>query len=314
MNTRLPKAVLHGSFVFFAAGAMLISGCAKDGGEEEAKSPFGTSGIPPKLRGSAGAGGTPIIAGGNARSEPIQITPEEDIVFTDPDNPDAGIPELERLMAAPKKGPWEDSETLARQEAAREGKPILIWFTDSARSPMCKALSQELFATSEFGKWAEDHVVRLRIDTGFEVDDTDLSLDEKITRKTDIANYVKKLKKRYKVLGHPTVLMLNPSGEVLWRDTGYKRGEGDFYWGLIKQAEAASAYQYTSWRKSLEGKGYREWEGKKGKKVFAKLVSYSEGKLILIEPGGERYKTDESKLSKKDRKWIEEQKALRGIE
>ncbi len=297
--------------IAFSAVLLLIS-C---GEKEPEKKPFGPTGIPAPLRADASVeGGTPVAPGGNAQPNIIGITPQEDIVFTDPDNPDAGIPELENLMAAPKKGPWEDSITLARQEAVREGKPILLWFTDSNKSPMCKALSQELFATAAFGKWAEKNMVRLRVDSSISVDDTGMSLDEKVNRQINMRNFVKTLKKRYKVLGHPTVLVLNPGGEVVWRDTGYKRGEADYFWGLIKQAEAASSHQYKSWRKELEGKGYREWEGHRGKKVFAKLVSYSKGTLILIEPGGERYKTDEMRLSKDDRKWIEEQKALRGIE
>ena len=103
---------------------------------------------------------------------PLNLTPEEDIVFTDPDNPDANLPELSTLLTAPKRrGPWEESETIAKQRAAREGKPLLIWFTDSARSPMCKALSQELFSTPEFESWASEKLIRLRVDANVQVND-----------------------------------------------------------------------------------------------------------------------------------------------
>lgn len=285
------------------------------GQKEVEEKPFGPTGIPPQLRSNSKVeGGTPVQPGGNNQADIFGITPQEDIVFTDPDNPDAGIPELADLMSAPKRGPWEDSITLARQEAVREGKPMLVWFTDSSKSPMCKALSQELFGTAAFGKWAEKNVVRLRVDSAIKVDDTGMSLDEKINRQSETRSYVKRLKKRYRVLGHPTLLVLNPGGEVVWRDTGYKRGEGDFTWGLIKQAEAASSHQYEIWRKQLAAKGYREWEGRRGRRVFAKLVNYSDGKLVLIEPGGERYKTDESQLSRSDQKWIAQQKKLRGLD
>ncbi len=156
--------------------------------------------------------------------------------------------------------------------------------------------------------------MRLRVDSSIKIDDAGMSLDDKVNRQAETRKYVKRLKKQYRVLGHPTLLVLNPGGEVVWRDTGYKRGEADFTWGLIKQARAAAAHQFKTWRKQLTSKGYREWEGQRGRKVFAKLVNYSEGKLILIEPGGERYKTDESRLSKSDQKWVAEQKKLRGIE
>jgi len=302
-----------GKFILASGIAFLLAACAKDKGID-LESSLPPTGMGPKIRaGTDTAGGTAIIPGGNATPGPIQITPQEDIAWTGFDG--EGIPELETLMAAPKKGPWEDSITIARQTAAREGKPVLIWFTDSSRSPMCKALSNELFGTAPFGKWAEDRIVRLRIDSNLDAaKEPTMSMDDWASMKTDVGNYVQALKKRYKVLGHPTILVLNPSGEVLWKDSGYKRGEADFLWGLIKQAEAASTHDYQSWRKNLENKGYREWEGKRGRKVFAKLVSYSKGTLILIEPGGERYKTAESRLSKDDRKWIEEQKTSRGIQ
>jgi thioredoxin-related protein len=281
--------------------------------------PFGESGIPPQLRAKAPEGGTPVTPGGNASpAQPAAgsaaFTPEEEIVFTDPDNPDATLPELSTLLTAPKRrGPWEESETTAKQRAAREGKPLLIWFTDSARSPMCKALSQELFSTPAFEAWASEKLIRLRVDANPQLDDPNLSLDEKETRRADLRNYVTRLKKQYKVLGHPSLFLLNPSGEVIGRYRGYKRGQADFTWGLIKQGEAASASAYKEWRAGLEKKGYREWQDRKGRKILAKLTGYSNGTLTLIEPDGTRSRTHENKLSDADRAWIDQQKKLRGI-
>lgn len=291
------------------ASCLALAACADKGVHLE--DPLPPPGVGPAIV-SGDAGGTAVAPGGNQAPLPAGITPQEDIAWTGFEG--EGIPELENLMAAPKKGPWEESETIARQTAVREGKPILIWFTDSARSPMCKVLGAELFGTPEFGKWAGEHLVRLKIDANISVNDPNLSLDEKITRQTEIRNYVARMKKRYRVLGHPSVLMLNPGGEVITRYRGYRKGEADFFWGLIKQGVASSEAAYGEWRKGLEKKGYREWRGKGGRKVFAKLVSYSEGKLFLIEPGGNRYRTDESRLSKEDRQWIADQKAMRGIE
>lgn len=290
--------------------ALAIAGCSGDGGTEKEK-PSPPPGVGPVIRGSSPSGGTAVTPGGN---QPVNVTAREDISWTNPDDPDAGIPELDNLMAAPKKGPWEESETIARQTAVREGKPILVWFTDSARSPMCKILGAELFGKPEFGKWAGENVVRLKIDSNVALEDPNMSLDEKITRQSRIKDYVKRLKKRYRILGHPSVLMLNPSGEVITRYRGYKRGEADFFWGLIKQGVASSEAAHSEWRKGLEKKGYREWRGKGGREVFAKLAQYSKGELVLIEPGGERYRTHESQLSAEDMKWMDEQKKQRGIE
>jgi len=300
--------------------ALALASCAKLGLGQRPKPAatphgFGDSGIPPQLRAKASEAGTPVTPGGNApkSATPLHFTPEEDIVFTDPDHPDAKLPELTTLLAAPKRGPWEMSETLAKQRAAREGKPLLIWFTDSARSPMCKALAQELLNTPDFEQWASDKLIRLRIDAQQQVTDADLSLDDKGTQLVEIKDYIARLKKQYKALGYPSLFMLNPNGEVIGRYRGYKRGDAAFLWGQLKHCEIVSASASQSWRAGLMKNGYREWQDRKQHKVFAKLTRYSNGSLTLIEPDGTRSRTHENLLSDPDRAWITEQKKLRNL-
>lgn len=298
------------AFAVASCGPLGIGG--KKAPEEK---PFGETGIPPQLRDKTPEG-TPVIAGGNTGNGPLisSITPQEDIIYTDPDNPDAGIPELSSVLAAPKRGPWEQSETVAKQRSSREGKPLLIWFTDSTGSPMCKALSQELFATNDFGNWANEKLVRLKIDTDLKVTDPALSLGDAENRRADIRTYTIELRKRYKILGFPSMVMLSPSGEVVGRYRGYKRGEAQYLWGQMKHAEAVATKAYEGWRSGLEKKGYREWRDRRERRVFAKLISYKSGMLVLVEPDGTRAKTKEESLSDKDRAWIAEQKRSRNIQ
>lgn len=306
--------------------ACLWTGCGGSGadpaGDGGSTSPFGPTGIPPQLlpKSNAQPGAAPVVVSpGGEETAALQFTPEEDIVFTDPDNPDANLPELSSILAtaSKKRGPWEESVTIARKRAAREGKPLLIWFTDTSGSPMCKALEQELFARPDFGKWATEHLVRLRVDANVAATDyvsnPDISLGEKETRRIDAINYVKRLKKQYKALGYPTVILLNPSGEVVGRYRGYSRGEAEFYWGRIKHATVVSAKSHQAWQASLGRKGYREWRDRRGRKIFARLIGYKDGTLTLVEPDGNRCRTHENKLSKDDRAWIDEQKRLRGM-
>lgn len=304
---------------YFSWSLALVAGalgsCAKIGSlvkseKEEEANPFGPSGIPPQLRPKVSSGGVAVTPGGNM---PF-ITPEEDIVYTDPDNPDAEIPELADLLSNVKRGPWEESETIAKQRSVREGKPLLIWFTDSQSSPMCKALSQELFSTHDFGDWATEKLIRLRVDAAVKITDPDLDLGSSEDRRIRVIRYVAELKKRYKVMGHPSLVMLSPSGEVVSRPRGYKRGEADYLWGVLKQGEAVASASYKGWQESLEKKGYREWNDRRGRKIFAKLISYQKGTLILIEPDGNRAQTKEKNLSDEDRLWITEQKRLRSIQ
>ncbi len=297
--------------------AVALGSCAKTGKvvQGEQPNPTGLTGAP-LIRSKNSDAGVAVTPGGNLPGKPLPsgITPEADILYTDPDHPEAGIPELATLLAAPKRGPWEESVTIAKQRSAREGKPLLIWFTDSQSSPMCKALSQDLFSTSEFGNWATDKLVRLRVDANVVADDPGLTLDEKNERLVVLKHYAADLKKRYKVMGYPSLIMLSPSGEVVGRYRGYKRGDAEFLWGQLKHAEAVSTEAYKGWRTGLENKGYREWQDRKERKVFARLTSYSNGTLTLIEPDGTRSRTQEATLSDKDRAWIAEQKKLRRLQ
>lgn len=310
--TRLVFSLLATALALSSCGAL---GFGKAKPKKEA-SPYGSTGIPPQLRVSGGDSGTPVQAGGNAVPNSVSslFTPPEDIVYTDPDNPDAVIPELATVLAGPKRGPWEDSETLAKQRSVREGKPMLIWFTDSQSSPMCKALSQELFSTNDFGNWATENLVRLRVDDFVKINDPDLSIDDATDHQLRIKDYNAKLKKRYKVMGYPSLYVVSPNGEVVGRYRGYKRGDAKFVWGQLKQAKAVSDAGYKGWREGMEKKGYREWQDRGDRKIFAKLITYSKGELILIEPDGNRAHTQESSLSDKDRAWIAEQKKLRNLQ
>lgn len=286
--------------------------------EKSDSSPFGSTGIPPQLRAKESASaGAPVTPGGNVTNNDAgkRITPEEEIIFTNPDDPDAQVPELSKLLseATKPRGPWESSESIAKSRAAREGKPLLIWFTDSAQSPMCKALSQELFSTPDFEKWAAEKLVRLRVDANVKIENEEIGLDDKETQRIDKMNHVANLKKKYRVLGHPSVLMLGPDGEIIGRYRGYKRGEASYLWGQIKHAEAVANEARRAWRADLEAKGYREWKDRRGRSVFAKLTEYANGSLTLIEPDGTRSRTREENLSDGDREWIINQKKLRGM-
>lgn len=303
---------MNGRIVWITAAATLLAGCGltspKTGkGDKKAQGQ-----IPPHLRAGAAQGnpmtGTPVTPGGNTSA----FTPNENLVFTDPDNPDALIPELDTVLEGTKMANWEQSETRVRRLAMQEGKPILMWFTDTrekggaASSPQSKLLYGELFGTPQFSSWAKDHVVRFQVDLGVQGKNKNDEYSKQ--------DYVETLRKRYRVLGNPVVIVLSPDGEVIGRYVGYKRGNSDFFWGQLKSAVILATKRYDDWKKDMEKKGYRQWEDRLGRKVFAKLGAYRNGELILIETDGRRSRTQESKLSEADRLWIAQQKQARGLQ
>ena len=311
------------SFFFLLLPVLALNACGnlglgkrKPDGIEQKKSTYGPTGIPPQLRAKNSEEGTPVKAGGNAPAQQgaSTFTPDDQLIFTDPDDPNAELPELTTLLASSKRGPWESSETVAKQRSIREGKPLLIWFAADEGSPMSKAISQELFSQRDFGQWADEKLIRLKVNSTISVKDPTLDGLDTISKELDIKSYVNTLKKRYKIMGTPSLIMLNPSGEVIGRYRGYKRGDADFTWGLLKQGEAAATTSHRAWQAELQKKGYREWQDRQQRKVFAKLTNYSKGTLNLIEPDGTRSQTSETKLSDTDRTWITEQKKLRNMQ
>ncbi len=243
------------------------------------------------------------------KSNPGVVLDPNEIVYTDPDaeDPDSLPTELDTLLSeTPQEGPWSKSYTNVFKRARREDKPVLIWFTDSQNSVNCKMLNQELFNDGEFDAWANDTFIRLQVDSRVSGDDGD-----EVARKKD---YVKELKKRYKVLGNPMLVVLTPAEEVIMREKGYVRGQANFKWGQLRQAADVASKKHEAWKAKMEKKGYRTWKDPRGRKIFAKLVSYKDGELVIVEPDGTRARTKERNLSPADQDWIARQKRARGID
>lgn len=244
-------------------------------------------------------GGNPTAAVSSAgKPSAVGITREEDIEWApeDPNIPIGGG--LEELWKRPENKSWHTSHKEASRLSSQSGKPMLIWFTDSMHSPLCRRLSDELFSKSEFEDWASGRLVRLRVDTTIPAKERHADIGVRKSR------YVEKLKKRYGVHGHPTVLVLSPRGAVVSRYRGYRKGGADYYWGRIKQAVTGAEEDYGEWREKMEKRGYRLWTNRGGRKTFAKLHRFHSGRVTLVSPNGRRGITSFRKLSDADQAWI----------
>lgn len=289
---------------------LLLPGCGAFGEKadepETTGSPFGPTGVPQQLRAGEGSAVKPGSNVSPEAARALESYNPDELEWTDPDNPDAELPVLDRLLAGPKqKGPWWESESEALRESKRTGKPLLIWFTDSVRSTGCKSLSANLLTRSDFEAWASENTVRLVVDQsvkGKDIDDT-----------TAKVLHSRNLKKKYNASGFPSLHVLAPSGEVIGRYKSYRPGQEDYLWGQLKQAVSLAKEKQQAWKTSLEKKGYRDWSNGKGRVLFAKLAAYKDGELILVEPDGQRARTHEKNLSAGDRVWIQQQKEIRGI-
>ncbi len=236
---------------------------------------------------------------------------EQDLMWTDPDNPEKSMEGMEDVMVDQgREGPWYISYSKARRSAMRSGKPILVWFTNTQFSPLCRSLDSEVFSKVSFGEWAKEALVRLRLDfnvKGVSGGQGQSAMDDKIRKE----NYLEELKRRYKVQGYPTVLLITPDGKVAARYRGYRKSYFDFYEGRLKNDTRQAVKLHGEWRRSMAGRGYREWTDQQERKVFARLTRYKSGQLILVEPDGRKIRASESRLSEADQTWIAAERAKR---
>jgi len=236
---------------------------------------------------------------------------EEDLVWTDPDNPESSMEGMEDVMLETgREGPWYVSYTEARRSAMRAGKPLLIWFTNTQFSPLCRSLDKEVFSRGSFGEWAGDAVVRLRLDFNVKGESRDQgrsAMDDKIRKE----NYLEDLKRQYNVQGFPTVLLVSAHGKVAARYRGYRKSYSDFYEARVRNDTRKAIELHAEWRNSMSRRGYRQWTDEDGREVFARLSRYRAGQLILVEPDGKRIRASESRLSDADRSWIAKEKDKR---
>ena len=238
---------------------------------------------------------------------------EADLVFTDPDNPDASEDLISGLFSVKKKD-WFSSHSVAKTTALNESKPLLIVFTDSPSaesggSPASARLESELLARLDFSDWAAEHFIRLKLDFNVKGRKSADSKKQSLALKKE--KYLASLKKRYKVSGFPAILVVSTDGTVIQKVRGYSPGNYEYTWGLLKTAVVINEERQEKFERKLAKKGYRRWQGKNKNKILARLASYKEGEITLIAPNGRRYQTNEKNLSADDLLWITEQKEKR---
>ena len=118
---------------------------------------------------------------------------------------------------------WQTNFEKAAETAKKENKFMLVDFSGSDWCGWCVKLDNEVFKKTEFEEFAKENIVCVM-------------LDFPQTKKLEesLVNQNKALKKKYNVKGFPTVLILNPDGEVVEK-TGYQKGGPEKYVAFIKE-------------------------------------------------------------------------------
>ena len=189
---------------------------------------------------------------------------------------------------AASKLKWRRNPYGAREQAAREDRFLLVVFGGWEWDRLSEALSWELFATEEFSRYSDEHLV--------------LSFVE-FPRKMHTAHEkVIAFKEAYQIRGNPTVILFDADGMPFFRETGYRKGTARSYLEKLQEAVAEQREVRHARRQELIQRGFRLWTGVKGQKMFAKLVGKDDqDRLRFIDPQGRPYGITPENLDEVDR-------------
>ena len=117
---------------------------------------------------------------------------------------------------------WKTDFDQAKALAKSEQKYLLINFTGSDWCPWCVKLRTEVFQTPEFKQFVDSKLVLMEAD-----------FPRSKPQPADLKAQNRRLAGDYGIEGFPTVLILNPQGEVIAK-TGYRRGGSVAYVDHLK--------------------------------------------------------------------------------
>ena len=108
---------------------------------------------------------------------------------------------------------WLTDLPKAEAQAKAENKIILMDFTGSDWCGWCIKFKKEVLDTKEFQEYAAKNVVLVELD-----------YPNKKEQSTDLKKANADLKKKYKVNGFPTLVVLDKDGKEIGRQVGYSKG------------------------------------------------------------------------------------------
>lgn len=229
----------------------------------------------------------------------------EELIWTDPDNPNAEIPELTAAFQNKRMGTgWQENLSRAISLSRRQELPLVIWFHDSLLSRKCKALAADLMNTKEFDAWSRSRVIRLRLDSGAAVGDST----------ADSAPYsaekINSIRRFYGLKHKPSVVVISANGKITGKLDGYN-GNVEKYAQDLGRAVTDAEKSYKTHKDELRTRGYREWHGQHSSKViFAKLMRVDDTRrmVYLKQDGGRITHTRMDNLSQEDIDYLEERR------
>ena len=120
---------------------------------------------------------------------------------------------------------WTEDFEAAKQQAAKEGKLILMDFSGSDWCGWCKKMDEEVFTKDRFVREAAKKFVLVAVDSP-----RDKSILSALARKQN-----RELAEKYEVRGYPTVVIVDPDGKEVKRHSGYRAGGPNGYLKYLRE-------------------------------------------------------------------------------
>ncbi len=229
-----------------------------------------------------------------------------EVYFTDPNNPDKDI---EGITAAFERNlsneRWFTNYRKARQAAAQERKPLIIWFHDSVASPKSNKLRASLLETPYFEDWAAKNAIRVCLDSSLK------QSGNAAGKKVYSMNVINGFAAQCGVRRRPAVVVAAADGYIVGRIDGCNPDELNVVDSEIRRYVEEAKTHFAAYQQKLEAKGFRMWKGRtlNSPTLLARMQKYDreEGIVYLTEFTGRVHQTRYNRLSQSDRDWIDAQ-------
>jgi thioredoxin-related protein len=130
--------------------------------------------------------------------------------------------------AVAAEGDWLTDMAKAQETAKAQKRLILANFTGSDWCPPCKMMHGEVLTQKEFVEYAKENLVLVEAD-----------FPRRKAQSAELKRANQALQQKYKVRAYPTFLVLDASGQELWRHEGYHPGGPKAFIEKVKKAKSA---------------------------------------------------------------------------
>ncbi|MEI6714502.1 MAG: thioredoxin family protein [Verrucomicrobiota bacterium] len=141
---------------------------------------------------------------------------------------------------------WLENFAKAKEQAAKEGKDLLLNFTLSKCRP-CNLLKDEVFLTDTFKKAALDQFILVEL----KYPSSESSLTDDINKQNEA------LTREFGIQGYPTIILADAQGRP-YAETGYRDGGPEKYVAHLAKLRSVREERDQLWKKAESAQGFEK--------------------------------------------------------